>query len=45
MHLRDEWMAAGSGRAWKDNSPLESMPEVVAVDTKINIWVEIRSDG
>jgi len=34
-------MAAGSGRAWKDQTPLEQVPEAVAVDTKILIWVEM----
>lgn len=39
MHLRDEWMAAGSGRSWKDNTPLEDVPAIVAVDAKINMWL------
>jgi len=38
-------MAAGSGRAWKDNTPLEEMPAIVTVDTKISIWVEILRAG
>jgi hypothetical protein len=45
MHLRDEYMEAGAGRAWNDPNPHHLMPAVVLVETKILIWVEMAHGG
>lgn len=39
LELRDEWMAAGAGRAWNDPRTMNELPAAIAVDTKINMWL------
>jgi hypothetical protein len=41
MELRDEYMEAGAGRSWNDSTPHHEIPAVVAVDLKINLWVQM----